>query len=227
MEVMAERPRAAVETGAASRVAYAVEQDILAGRLAPGAPLDEAALGARFGVSRTPVREALRLLAMTGLVELRWRSGAVVASPTVGEMVDLFETVAELEAVAARLAAERAGPAERAAIEAAYAACCDAADGEDANLYFDRNGAFHAAIRQGAGNAVLAAEIERLDKRLKPYRRFVTFRPGRTATALLEHDAIAAALAARDGEAAAREMRAHVRILADDALAMAKSLRLL
>lgn len=188
MEISAELPQSAAaqagreagresgrEPGAAAQIVHELEEDIVAGRLAPGSPLDEPALATRFGVSRTPVREALRLLATTGLVELRWRSGAVVASPTVGEVVELFETVAELEAVAARLAAERSGAADLAAIEAALGDCREAAGGGDPDRYFERNGAFHAAIRRGAGNGVLDAEIERLDKRLKPYRRFITF----------------------------------------------------
>jgi DNA-binding GntR family transcriptional regulator len=203
-----------------------IEREIVEGALVPGQKLDEVVLAERFGVSRTPVREALRALSATGLVHIEPRVGAVVARPTVAEMMDLFEVVAELEGIAARLACERMTAADEQAILAAHDACRVAAAAGDAAGYYAVNGRFHGAIWTASGNAVLRRQIGELDKRLSPYRRFITFRPGRTETAIAEHEGIARAIAARDGERASRAMRDHVRVLADDVFALVKSLSL-
>ncbi len=211
----------------AQRITVAVEADIIEGRLKGGSRLDEETLAARFGVSRTPVREALRALAAHGVVELRPRIGAIVASPTLGEVIDLFETVAELEAAATRLAVERIGSdsSQRDRIAAAHDACAASARGGNPDDYFEANNLFHAAIHDAAMNLVLAREISYLGRRLAPYRRFITLRPERAAIALREHEDILAAILAGSAGAAADAMRQHVRILGDDAVAMAKTLR--
>lgn len=202
-----------------------LETQIVEGRMAPGEKLDEVVLGNYFSVSRTPIREALRALAAKGLVEFRPRIGAIVACPTVGQVIDLFELVAELESVAARLAAERMTPEAAASIVAAYEACQSAAATLDPQKYYETNGEFHAAIQRASQNKALMEQTEMLDKRLSPYRRFITFRPGRIETALREHEAIYLALIARDGNAAMAAMRNHVQVLAEESLALAKSLR--
>ena len=207
------------------RLVGVIESEILEGRLKPGDRLDELALTRRFEVSRTPIREALRLLSSSRLVELRPRLGATVAQPTAGEVVELFELVAELEGIAARLAAERMDDADLAAIEGAHQACQQAAGGDDAAAYYRINGEFHRTIHKAAKNRVLVEEIGRLDKRLSPYRRFITFRPGRTQAALREHGEILQAIQTRSADRAARAMRDHVRILGEDALVLAKGLR--
>ena len=177
-------------------------------------------------VSRTPVREALRQLAATRLVELRPRLGAVVASPTAGEVLDLFELVAELEGVAARLASERADDVALAGIEAVHHRCQTAALGKNAAAYYRINHDFHDAIHAASGNRALMQEIAALDRRLSPYRRFITFRAGRTETAVREHEQIVRALVKRDSGLAEAAMRDHVRILGDDAAVIVKGLRL-
>jgi DNA-binding GntR family transcriptional regulator len=209
-----------------SGVRAQIERDIVEGVLVPGQKLDEAVIAERFNVSRTPVREALRSLAATGLVQLQPRVGAVVARPTVAEVMDLFEVVAELEGLAARMACQRMDAGDERAILDAHAACTVAAASDDAAGYYAVNGRFHRAIWTAAGNRVLLRQIEELDKRLSPYRRFITFRPGRKDTAVKEHEGIARAIADRDGERAARAMRDHVRVLADDVFALVKSLSL-
>jgi DNA-binding GntR family transcriptional regulator len=233
MSIIVERPRSnrTVPTGdvgtpLVARLVIAIENDILEGRLRPRERLDEASLCGRFGVSRTPIREALRLLTAAGLIETRPRAGAMVASPTVGEVVDLFETVAELEAVAARLAVERINIAAEDKIRVAHDACREAAKGLDPDAYYRANGVFHRAIHDASANQVLVIEIERLDKRLSPYRRFITFRPGRTETAIREHEAIFDAILAHSASEASQAMRDHVRILGEDALALAHTLRI-
>lgn len=211
----------------AQRITVAIEADIIEGRLKAGSRLDEESLASRFGVSRTPVREALRVLAAHGVVDLQPRVGAIVASPTMGEVIDLFETVAELEAAATRLAVERIGvdSPQREQIVRGHNACALAARGGNPDDYFAANNLFHTAIHDAAMNQVLASEIVNLGRRLAPYRRFITLRPERTAIALREHEGILAAILAGDASAAAHAMREHVRILGDDAIAMAKTLR--
>lgn len=210
----------------AEEIAAALEAEIMRGELPPGQRLDEQALGRRFSVSRTPVREALRLLAASGLISLAPRVGAVVARPTVGEIVDLFELVGELEAAAARLACERMADHHRARIAEAYEACRRASRGGDVEAYIARNDAFHAAIHAASDNGALKRQIALLNKRLMPYRRFITFRPERSQTAEQEHEILARALLAGDGTVAAQAMRDHVKVLAEDALILARSLRL-
>lgn len=201
-----------------------IEADILEGRLRPGQRLEEVALSKKYAVSRTPIREALRQLAATRLVELQPRLGAVVARPTAGEVIELFEVVAELEGIAASLAAQRLLATDREAISQAHDACRLSARGGDAEAYYRINDQFHRAIHSAAHNHVLAQNIQMLDKRLVPYRRFITFRPGRTQEALREHDDIFAALLDQNSECARAAMVQHVRILADDVLHLVKGL---
>jgi DNA-binding GntR family transcriptional regulator len=91
--------------------------DIVRGQLAPGAALDEIELAKRFSVSRTPVREAIRMLTSSGLVEVRAHRAAVVARPTHEHLIGMFEAMAELEALCAGYAAKRMSSAERRALE--------------------------------------------------------------------------------------------------------------
>ena len=201
-----------------------IEADILNGRLRAGQRLEELVLSRKYSVSRTPIREALRQLASVKLVEIQPRLGAFVARPTAGEVMDLFEVVAELEGTAAALVAERMTDADGLAISNAHKACRQSALGDDARTYYLINKDFHRAIHAATQNRVLADEIEGLDKRLAPYRRFITFRPGRTQEALMEHDAILAALKARDSARARAAMVAHVRVLGEDAMHLVKGL---
>ena len=89
------------------RLRESIEEEIATGKLLPGTRLDEVELATRFGVSRTPIREALRLLLGEGLVETRPQRGAVVAQVTPQRLIEMFEVMAELEAMCARLAARR------------------------------------------------------------------------------------------------------------------------
>lgn len=210
----------------ADRITTELEAEIMRGDLAPGQRLDEVALANRFDVSRTPVREALRALAASGLIKVQPRSGAVVARPTVGEVMEIFELVGELEAIASRLACERMTDHHSAHISLAHKACRQAAASQDVALYMQKNDVFHSAIHAAADNRALVEQIAHLGKKLAPYRRFITFRPERRETAEREHELLARALLARDGPRAASAMKDHVQMLADDALILARSLKL-
>src|SRR5882724_8272824 len=136
----------------ADELRLALADDIVRGLLEPGGALDETELARRFGVSRTPVREAIRQLAASGLVEVRAHRGAVVARPSEERLLGMFEAMAELEALCAGLAAERMGPAERSLLETVHEELRTMIQGGDPQRYHEVNEAFHAAIYAGAHN---------------------------------------------------------------------------
>jgi DNA-binding GntR family transcriptional regulator len=192
----------------ASRLRDVLEQEIATGALPPGARLDEAGLAARLGASRTPVREALRLLAASGLVEVRTRRGAVVVSPGAERLYEMFEVMAELEAMCGRLAARRLDGAGLAALLAAHEACRSALGDTDA--YYAANETFHQAIYAACGSGFLAEQALALQKRLRPYRRLQLRVGARASRSFAEHGEVVAAIAAGDGQAAAEALRRHV-----------------
>lgn len=188
-----------------------LEEEILTGALPPGARLEEVALAARFGVSRTPIREALLQLAAAGLVENRPRRAAVVAELGPRDLLERFEVMAELEGMAARLAARRAGEDDLRAIAAAHEACRRAA-AEGGDAYYYENERFHERVRAAARNRFLLDQAGALHKRLRPYRRLQLRARGRVAASFEEHEAVVRALAAGAAEAAEDAMRAHVAV---------------
>lgn len=193
-----------------SRLTRALSDEIVSGRLAPGARLDEQSLADRFGLSRTPVREALGQLAAIGLVEKRPHRGVVVAEVTVERLGQMFEVMAELEAVCARLAARRMSEAARAALEAEHRAAEVLATCNDFEGYEAANRAFHRTICEGAGNPLILETAEDFRRRLTPFRRAQFHVEGRIARSFREHGAIVAAIVAGDEEAACARMRAHL-----------------
>ncbi|WP_426112597.1 GntR family transcriptional regulator [Massilia sp. PWRC2] len=192
----------------------AIEELIAVGTLAPGQHLDETELAARFGVSRTPIRETLIQLASMGLVVIRPRRGAVVAELGPRQLVEMFETMSELEAVCARLGARRMNEAERAALRAVHAACEAASVSVDADAddYYYRNEAFHHAIYAGSHNQFLIDQALALSRRLRPYRRLQLRVRNRVGASFAEHAALVDAIVDGDGELAARLARDHVMI---------------
>lgn len=190
----------------------AIEEEIVVGHFPPGMRLDEAQLSERFGASRTPLREALIQLAAEGLVEMRPRRGAVVAEVTPQRLVELFEVMAELEAMCARLAARRISAAELTRLEAAHVACQELTDGTDLDAYFEANERFHDLIYSASHNEVLAEETRRMHRRLRGYRRLQLRVRDRLTGSLAEHAAVVAAIASGDAEGAARAQRDHLLI---------------
>ena len=187
-----------------------LEDDIATGRLSPGARLDEASLAARFGVSRTPVREVLRQLAAQGLVELRPYRGAVVSSPDPRSLLEMFEVMAELEAMCGRLAARRLTDAHEAALLETLQSCADAAEAGDPDAYYYENERFHRAIYAASGNAFLSEQALILHKRLAPFRRLQLRVRNRLVLSQREHEGIVAAIIHGDPEEAAEALRDHV-----------------
>lgn len=194
----------------AQQIRQVVEVDILSGRLAPGAAIDEKALAAAFGVSRTPVREALLWLAAHDLVEFQPRAAIRVRRPDAAELVALLECLAELEAVCTRLAAQRMSAAQREALRAAQQTVAASAAANDRDRYEQANHEFHALIYAASGNPVVVEQLQRTRARLAAFRRKVMDQPGRLAGASREHDAIVHAVIEGDADAAMRAMRDHV-----------------
>jgi DNA-binding GntR family transcriptional regulator len=163
-------------------------------------------------VSRTPVREALQLLTASGLVEHLPRRGVFVRQPDLIELLEMFETMAEWEGVAGRLAADRIDSDALDRLDAADIACAAAVEAGDSDRYYTENAVFHGIIYAATANRFLEAEVQRLHYRLRPYRRVQLQQRGRMAQSLAEHRTIAQALADGDGEAAAQALRAHVTV---------------
>lgn len=193
-------------------IADALENEIVTGTLEDGARLDETALAERFGVSRTPIREALQRLASTGLVEQRPRRGVFVAQPGPVELLEMFEVMAELECICARLAAARLTDDDLAALGEADAACARAVTDGDTDLYYLANERFHLRLYAACGNRFLEGEACRLHRRLKPFRRIQLRLRGRMSQSLEEHRAVLTALRAGDAAAASTALHAHVSV---------------
>lgn len=186
---------------------------IEAGTIAPGDLLDEQALAREFGVSRTPVREALLQLDALGLVRRRNRGGAEVFRPTLEEFLAIHEVQAGLEGRAAGLAARRLSAADALAITAASEACAAhlAAAGEAAHAaYYALNLEFHRAVAAAARNAALLDLVRMNARRLLAYYRARHATPGAITRSVAEHRAIAAAILDRDGPRAEALMAGHV-----------------
>jgi DNA-binding GntR family transcriptional regulator len=202
-------------------VAFIVErlrEDILAGRLAPGSRLVECELTARFSVSRGPVREALRRLAAEGLIEHRPHRGALVRRLTARAIRELFQIRAELEALAARLAAESDEAEARARFAEAIRPIFDDS-ARRAPDYLSENAAFHDATMALAGNLQLRELATRLHLPLIMAQVGDILTPDVLEASVREHRAIAEAIMARDPAAAAAHMRAHLERAAALALA--------
>ena len=190
----------------------AIEEEIAVGRFAPGSRIDERALGERFGVSKTPIREALIQLASSGLVEVRRRKGATVSVLEPRRLFEMFDVMSELEATCARRAARRMSKEHESALVQALDACRSAAAAGDPDTYFRVNEDFHRAIYAASQNEFLAEQALVLHRRLRPYRRLQLRVRDRMANSLAEHEAIVTAMVAGDAELAAERIRGHVTI---------------
>ncbi len=206
----AEPPGCEPRTSLAEQIRATLEREILEGLLPAGTQFDEQLLAERFGVSRTPAREALIRLSANGLVELRPRQGAVVSSVSLRDYVAFSEILVQLEALAARLATRRMSPDEAAALEAALMACGEAAAAQDPQAYRHANTRFHDVIYAGCRNPILAREIRIIRARMRGLRDLRFENPARMRDSFAEHRAIHAAIRDADENAAAEAMALHI-----------------
>ncbi|MDB5820433.1 MAG: GntR family transcriptional regulator [Rhizobacter sp.] len=189
---------------------------IVSGVLKPGARLDEAELGERFEVSRTPVREALKALAGTGLVDLRGPNGVCVASVSLPTLIEMFQMMAVMEGLCAKFAARRATPAQKQHLAAIHARLEQCLASGDHSVFYDVNQEFHDALYDASNTSYLADQTRALRKRVRVYRRYVTFQPGRMTATIGEHEAILGAIERNDPAAAFAASVDHVSLLEDD-----------
>lgn len=192
-----------------------IASSILTGDLAPGLHLDEHVLARRFGVSRTPVRDALRLLSGTGLINLRPRTGATVRTITPDELDMLFIAMGEIEASCARLATLSMTPTERGRLRDLHEGMAALAQEGDRDAYITANQEFHALLYAGAHNSVVEEIAHSLRRRLTPFRRAQFQAAGRLARSHAEHGAVVRAVLSRDAAAANAAMLIHMSIVED------------
>ena len=184
---------------------------LLEGEIPPGARIPERELCERLKISRTPLREALKVLAAEGLVQLLPNRGSRAARLTDKDVRDLFEVCQGLEALAGELACERITDAQVAEIAASHLAMAQHYHNKDLIQYYRCNRTIHEAIVHAAGNPALSTLYESVTARIRRARYVAPMTPPRWAMALQEHEAILNALRRRDGVALSHILRTHMR----------------
>lgn len=180
------------------QVAVRLRQRIVEGQVAPGAKLNERTLSEQLQVSRTPLREAIKMLAAEGLVVLLPNRGAVVAQLSAQDVADTFEVIAGLEGQSGELAAARITEAELAEIRALHFEMLAAHTRRDLPTYYRLNALIHNQINAAARNPVLIQTYRTINARLQALRFRSNFDETKWGRAVEEHERMVEALAARD-----------------------------
>lgn len=188
-----------------------IEEAISSGELLPGDAIDDVALAKSHKVSRTPVREALLQLQAQGLVQSTPRGGYTVAKMNLQQLLSLWELLAELEAVAVRLACERMSSTEIRALKKQHAASKKAVEHNDFEAWQHCNLQFHDLIYQGARNVYLRQEVMRLRFRTGVYRRHAFASLGDVRSSYQQHEKIVQAIETRSASSASVFMADHMR----------------
>lgn len=196
---------------------------ILGGQRQPGSALDEQELAASYGVSRTPVREALRLLAASGLVVHRPNHGAEVAAPSESAIRDMFQVMADLESLCAGYAARAMPPEARRQLADLHENMASIVRAGDSTAYSAANEAMHGLIYAGAQNSYLLELTMQTRQRLRPYRRAQFSTLGRLAASHAEHEAIVQAILRGDRVAAQKHMAEHILVVRDAFLRLSEN----
>ncbi|MDM0031065.1 MULTISPECIES: GntR family transcriptional regulator [Variovorax] len=199
-----------VQNSLHDEVAATLREEIFGGVLVPGAFIDEASVCERLQISRTPLREALKVLTAEGLLRHEPRRGCFVAEVTQRDLDEIFPVIALLEGRCAWEAARHASDDDLAALEALHDRLAKHARARRINDYYATNFAIHEAIIMLADNRWLAQVIGDLRKILKLARQQQLHAPGRLEQSLSEHLAVFAALKARDSDGAEAAMRTHL-----------------
>jgi DNA-binding GntR family transcriptional regulator len=208
--ITADAPRAPVfaEGALYERVAEQLRERILAHTLAPGSWIDEQALTAELGISRTPLREALKVLASEGLVTMKLRRGAYVTEVSERDLSEVFHLLSLLESDAAAAVAAHASDAELAELAALHQDLENTVADRDA--FFGANERFHMRLLDIAGNRWRNQMVADLRKVMKLYRHHSLFKQGRLEASLKEHRKIMAALKARNAPLAQQLVQQHL-----------------
>ncbi|MDO1584913.1 GntR family transcriptional regulator [Rhizobium oryzicola] len=188
---------------------------IISSELPPGTVLDETQLASEFCVSRTPVREALKQLAASGLVDQRPHTRTVVAKPDEKKLAGMFELMGHLEALCAGLSASRMSPQERDALDTLHGEMALIVSAGDRQAYITANERFHAAIYRGSQNPYLEEITLSTRQRLQPFRRAQFSTLGRLAKSHAEHGMILEAILRGNQTEAERMMHTHITLVED------------
>jgi DNA-binding GntR family transcriptional regulator len=184
---------------------------ILDGDLAPGEKVPEKDLCVRFGVSRTPLREALKVLANDGLVTLTPNRGAMIADLTLEDLVEAFPVIGALESLAGEMACANITDAEITAIKTLHAQMVAHFEARALKPYFQINQQIHEMILSAARNQTLSSLYHALEGRIRQARYLANMSASRWAQAVEEHERMITALEARDGAALAKILKNHLR----------------
>lgn len=198
-------------------IASELEKDILGGRLAHDEVINEVALAERFGVSRTPVREALLGLASSGLVRLERGLGAIVVGISLQRVFDAYEVLATLSGLAAELCAARMTALQRAQLTSLHEEMRKYRGGGHRAEYVRLDEQFHELIVKGSANAVLEQQVAQCAKTIAAVRHASMESHASLETMHGEHDDVVAAICAGDCEAARRAMSGHLQLRGDSA----------
>lgn len=188
-------------------VAEQLRQRIFRRELEPGSWIDELKIAEEFGISRTPLREALKVLAAEGLVTMKVRRGAYVTEMSEKDLRDVYHLLSLLESDAAGVVAERATPEQQQTLRDLHAELESAAGNREA--FFSVNERFHMALLDMADNRWRSQMVADLRKVMKLNRHNSLFKQGRIEDSLSEHRAILDAMLSRDAEGTRRAMQAH------------------
>jgi DNA-binding GntR family transcriptional regulator len=191
-------------------VAERLREQIFAHELAPGSWLDEQNLAIAFGISRTPMREAIKVLASEGLVTTKMNKGAYVTEVDRHDLEQIFTVLSLLEGQAAKETASKATEAQLTQLDDLHHRLEKAAADRDLDQFFQINVKFHDLIQEIAGNRWMNGVIVDLRKVLKLQRRDSLTRSGRLLSSLIEHREILQAILKRDASAAEVAMRKHL-----------------
>ena len=187
-----------------------IENMILSGKIAPGERLNETRLSSLLGVSRGPIREACRHLLSRGLLEMHANRGMSVREVRDGEVEELFDIRAALDALAGSKAAERIGENGIAELRNWLARMAEQVEANDAEAYYRTNIEFHMAIVRITANSHLLSLYEGICKQTSLFRRVMLSLPERLSDSLDRHRRIVEALERRDGSVAARLLHDHI-----------------
>jgi len=194
------------------QISKKIEDDIIYGYFPPGTKLNEAELCERYGVSRTPIREALKLLSSEGLVEIRPRRGAIVPTLNVVTLCEMFEVMAQLEGMCGRLAARRINEEEKIELLSLHNRCEEYVLEDNPENYYEANRKFHFFLYQLSHNGFLIEQASNLHNRLHPYRRLQLRVNNRMRHSFKEHQDIVNAIINNDEDLAENKLKAHVSV---------------
>ena len=191
-------------------VAERLRTSIFSHEFAPGSWIDEQAIAKEYGISRTPMREAIKILAAEGLITMKMRRGAYVTEVSKSDLSQIFTVLALLEGQACRETALKASEGQLEALDSIHMKLERAAADRDLEQFFAINQSFHDKLQEISNNPWMKRVIDDLRKVLKLQRRDSLSKRGRLESSLVEHRKILSALLARDAELSEKLMKEHL-----------------